>query len=678
MSKWGQIIDGALLVLLSGIGAAIGVFIGYTVAWGLAEAVSFILAFLWIIGACIGILVGGAVGGVVIGTAIGLAQQFALSNRIRDIRPWIRRGMLGWGLVGVISASIPANMIVIGSGDLSPLVWIVTLGAFVVGALQWRVLRNQIRHASWWALTGTIGAVAGSIVGVAVLGATTGHGLTDPLYGAITRREPIDKIESLGLINMNGTVLLFVTIEDVYMNDRWELWKSDGTPDGTAPVKAVSTGWNQPIPHNFTVIGETLFFSANGADPDDQESRKNDHALWQTDGTSAGTGQVKRQSQRPSGSIWPTDLVDVNGTLFGQTIDGIIWKSDGVEPEVVLIEQISGGVNKLAAGQSILYFFTHRDKDGNPSCTLWKSGGTQANTNVLAHLAPGHRDACSGLSFTIIAGRLFAFVPVADGEYDLWTSDGTQVGTTALAHFALGDHGGGPLPLFDIDGRLFVVLPTADGGHQLWTSDGTRAGTRRVKTLDWDASPASGEQPVDVSRTAFFTVRDERQGYGLWRSDGSAAGTILLARVHAYKPVNVGDLILFNADGARGGWDLWKSDGTVEGTTVVKSGFPFRPGSYRERPSFLGHTNGTLFFFANDHDGCALWKSDGTKAGTTPIKRACLDAQTLTNINVVLNTNVLVNVSGTLFFITQKNERTLELWKSDGTEAGTTLVRTIP
>ncbi|MGD9100866.1 MAG: hypothetical protein PVF45_10340, partial [Anaerolineae bacterium] len=476
------------------------------VAWGVAEAVSLVLAFLWIIGAFIGILVGGAVGGAMIGATIGLAQQYALAGRTREIEPWIGGGMLGWGLVGLISASIPTNMTTIGSGDLSPLVWIVTLGALMVGALHWAVLQNQIRHASWWALTGTIGVIAGSIVGVAVLGATTGRGLTDPLHGVMTQREPIEKIETLGLINMNGTVLLFVTIEDVYMVNRWELWKSDGTPDGTALVKAVSAGWDQPIPRGFTVIGETLFFSANGVDPDDEKSRKNEYALWQTDGTSAGTRQVKGQPQRPIGSFWPTDLVDVDGTLFGQATNGIIWKSDGVEPEVVLIEQVSGGVNKLAAGQGILYFFAHRDKDGSPSCTLWKSGGTQANTNVLAHLAPGHRDACSGLSFTVIAGRLFAFVPVADGGYDLWTSDGTQVGTAALAHFALGDHGGGPLPLFDIDGWLFVVLPTADSGHQLWTSDGTRAGTRRVKTLDWDASPASGEQPVDVSRIAFFTI----------------------------------------------------------------------------------------------------------------------------------------------------------------------------
>ncbi|MDP9223635.1 MAG: hypothetical protein M3P18_07215, partial [Actinomycetota bacterium] len=45
------------------------------------------------------------------------------------------------------------------------------------------------------------------------------------------------------------------------------------------------------------------------------------------------------------------------------------------------------------------------------------------------------------------------------------------------------------------------------------------------------------------------------------------------------------------------------------------------PGGDRSIPSFLTNVNGTLFFSArNDTYGTELWMSDGTRAGTTLVK----------------------------------------------------------
>lgn len=83
--------------------------------------------------------------------------------------------------------------------------------------------------------------------------------------------------------------------------------------------------------------------------------------------------------------------------------------------------------------------------------------------------------------------------------------------------------------------------------------------------------------------------------------------------------------------------------------------------------------NGELYFFANDgFNGWQLWKSDGTAVGTlmitdvsglSPVARTTPDGFTIDSFK----SNV---VGSTLYFETAGNQ----LWKSDGTAAGTVMV----
>ncbi|MCZ8199853.1 MULTISPECIES: ELWxxDGT repeat protein [unclassified Microcystis] len=79
----------------------------------------------------------------------------------------------------------------------------------------------------------------------------------------------------------------------------------------------------------------------------------------------------------------------------------------------------------------------------------------------------------------------------------------------------------------------------------------------------------------------------------------------------------------------------------------------------------------TLFFTANDSvNGRELWKSDGTEAGTVLVKDIFPGFYRL-------YPSSLTAVGNTLFFTTNDDNEGFELWKSDGTAAGTVLVADI-
>ena len=63
-----------------------------------------------------------------------------------------------------------------------------------------------------------------------------------------------------------------------------ELWRSDGTPNGTSQITDIVPGTGDASPGNLTAVGTTLFFTA-----DDGIVGKE---LWKSDGTPAGTMRV--------------------------------------------------------------------------------------------------------------------------------------------------------------------------------------------------------------------------------------------------------------------------------------------------------------------------------------------------------------------------------------------------
>ena len=84
---------------------------------------------------------------------------------------------------------------------------------------------------------------------------------------------------------------------------------------------------------------------------------------------------------------------------------------------------------------------------------------------------------------------------------------------------------------------------------------------------------------------------------------------------------------------------------------------------------YLTNFNGTLLFAANDGtDGTELWRSDGTSAGTYMVKDIYAGVSGG-------NPTWLTVMNGAVYFSACDSTHGYELWKSDGTSSGTVWLR---
>ncbi len=394
--------------------------------------------------------------------------------------------------------------------------------------------------------------------------------------------------------------------------------------------------------------------------------------------------------------INPSNLTVVGNTLYFSAADGVngteLWKSDGTALGTVLVKDIRPGSSSSSPGSltvvgNTLYFTSD---DGVNGKELWKSDGTAAGTVLVKDIRPGSSSSggviTGGLSsnprnLTAVGNTLYfnAFDDV-NGE-ELWKSDGTAAGTVLVADIGPGSNGSGPRNLTAVGNTLYFTAFDDVNGEELWKSDGTAAGTVRVKDIRPGSNGSNIRFPTAVGNTLFFTADNGVNGRELWKSDGTAAGTVLVKDIApgSSNPsylTAVGNTVFFSANDGGGyggvnGRELWKSDGTAAGTVLVKDigvSHPYIPGTY---PNNLTAVGNTLFFTPIDSvNGRELWKSDGTAAGTVLVK----------DIRPGYSSSLpryLTAVGNTLYFTAFDDVNGEELWKSDGTAAGTVLVADI-
>jgi uncharacterized protein (TIGR03437 family) len=254
---------------------------------------------------------------------------------------------------------------------------------------------------------------------------------------------------------------------------------------------------------------------------------------------------------------------------------------------------------------------------------------------------------------------------------ELWRSDGTNFGTVMVKNIHPNDTPQEAMPTDLTLSGEFAFFRANDEvhGYELWRTDGTEAGTVMVK--DINVAPGLGSEPkqlTDVDGTLYFLADDGITGRAIWKSDGTAEGTVLVKDIYAvdindeyYEMTSSGGALLFRADDGVGGHSLWRSDGTPEGTTDI---LPILFNDTIDTPSLFLDIDGTLFFAQHNE----LWRSNGTLAGTVLVKK--IDPFPMPEVRL----SWFTDVDGLLYFIST-GPSGAELWRSNGTSDGTMRVK---
>ncbi|MCZ8192386.1 MAG: hypothetical protein O9326_22355, partial [Microcystis sp. LE19-338.1B] len=204
---------------------------------------------------------------------------------------------------------------------------------------------------------------------------------------------------------------------------------SDGSAGGTVVVQDIRPGYSFFVPRYLTVVGNTLFFTANDG--------VNGTELWKSDGTAAGTVVVK-DIRSGSSSSDPFYLTEVGNTLFFTANDGVngdeLWKSDGTAAGPVLVKDIypgssSSSPNFLTAVGSTLFFTAN---DGVNGDELWKSDGTAAGTVLVGDIRPGSNGS-DPQNLRVVGSTLYFTADNGVNGTELWAVSTLAVPTLAIA-----------------------------------------------------------------------------------------------------------------------------------------------------------------------------------------------------------------------------------------------------
>lgn len=492
---------------------------------------------------------------------------------------------------------------------------------------------------------------------------------------------------------------------------RHELYRSDGTAGGTAIVKDIASGGGSSNPTNLTVVGHELFFTA-----DDSGTGANAE-LWKSDGTNGGTVIVKDINS--GGGSSPSWLTAFGGNLYFNADDGnggALWRSDGTSGGTVPVHDADGDAvvpaTFLTVSGSALFFGAREDADGYE---LWRTDGTPSGTAMVKDIMSGRGDGFGEVLAAVGGGRVM--LTADDGVHgrEPWISDGTGAGTTlddvdlqglanATPSVRLGDQQfyvalssagelqlnvtdgtpGGTRPIVGptgvsgmtvFGGRVwFVGFDAGQGGDQLWTTDGTAAGTHVVSVPGLLVHGGAG--PIAAAgRSLYFVGEVAATGTELWKTDGTAAGTTIVKDINprAGLPSNpaslmaMGSRLMFSADDGVHGTELWVSDGTAAGTTMVQDSVAGRVGV---SPTGMVAVGCEVYYAADvpvspggDQE---LWVSDGTAAGTGLVKDI--------NSGGASAPSGFVVAGGKVYFSANGDGTGMQVWTTDGTAAGTRVV----
>ncbi len=539
---------------------------------------------------------------------------------------------------------------------------------YVVGHVQGRVIYFSMAYSGTPTYTSTDGTVAG----------------THELF-------PTESLVAWSQGVLLDDRLLFV--RDVASTGR-ELWSTDGTASGTRIVADIFPGTGSADPESIRVIGDQVYFCANDG--------VLGFELWATDGTEQGTRLVADIFEGP-GSGNPSGATP--------TAHGVVLSATDAEygSETRLVDVTTGAHQMIQPGGPVQTYWAHprsfvsmsdialfQADDNIHGTELWRTDGLAEGTTLVEDMTPGpsgSRIQNLGCPNDGCIWFLNDGLVLYDEERDNWTQLTTGSETVRNARSA-----------FHTTGSSLFALETSLSGTSFWLRAGSESNltllsdvenprdpTRVLGFVDgkWiiqvgtgirALTPSGSSEELHVATHAgslFWGVTlDERVivGFptGMLSTDGTPDGTATFS--NAFDPVNLfvklGNRVLYPAISSGIGTELMISDGTSNGTLPLAD---LIPGVGSSSPRNLFAFGENVYFTALSTDGVrVLWKTDGTDAGTSIIWDDFGPVH-----GGILSFFPLVALDDRFLFTIDHSTFGRELWMTDGTTAGTLMLADI-
>lgn len=368
-----------------------------------------------------------------------------------------------------------------------------------------------------------------------------------------------------------------------------ELWRSDGTPEGTILLKDIAPGAEGSDPQELTVYVEAVFFTAY----DPAHGRE----LWVTNGTPLGTYRVK-DIEPGAGSASPADLVWHGDSVYF-TAAGTIWRTKGTDA-LTYSTGVAAGTQLTSAGFEL--YFRRGDNELWAVKPFWQPWGATLTPTLLATFTASQPG-------TVPLDNLFQrhstlYFSGDDGVHgaELWKSEGGPATTRMVADFYTGSwttFGGG------------ATYPNSTSPHDFAMNGGL---------LYFSGWGPDGEEPMVDDGTSIRLLKDLYTGAYVHMGvtfTGSSAPS-------AFTPV--GTKTYFAATGSRQAWEtgpdvgreLYVSSGTPESTQLFSD---LEPGPASSSPAYLvSHITNVYFTPLQGVHANTLWRTERVAPWATPVK----------------------------------------------------------
>ena len=293
---------------------------------------------------------------------------------------------------------------------------------------------------------------------------------------------------------------------------------------------------------------------------------------------------------------------------------------------------------------------------------LFKTNGAAAGTIEIT-------DGLSSMGTVVSYGDYVYYLKwYADYGSEMGRSNGMAGNDEMFLDLVEGSESSVATPICVVNGKLLVAAQKS-----LYVTNGVLGNMNLLYDFSSLYSMSSLSQyPRDfvlIGDYVYFLVGYVNNTHGLWRTDGTSEGTILLME---RSDSSLGDLVegtgeLFFSEDGDWGAKLWKTTGLVSSNQTVKTFSSSSPYDITKVYS-TSFDDGVLWF--SIHMENELWRSDGTSAGTREIA-------TFAILPIAYGTQLqyMQAAGGFVYFIAADPGITQELWQSDGTAQGTHVVQ---